>query len=91
MRHNDDDGDCRGDTNGDGDSTVPAAGDWRWVYVDGGEALFDHAVLRYGGGASAGVVNATVPISESRSGNSATGVWASCIVRERKRSAAMLL
>jgi uncharacterized repeat protein (TIGR01451 family) len=38
-----------GDTNDDGDETAPEAGDWRWVYISG-DASFDHAHIRYGGG-----------------------------------------
>ena len=43
-----------GDTNGDGDSTAPQPGDWRWIYVDGADATFDHVEMRYGGGTSSG-------------------------------------
>ncbi|MBP1684155.1 MAG: repeat-associated core domain protein [Deltaproteobacteria bacterium] len=43
-----------GDTNGDGNTSAPEAGDWRWIYVDGAGATFDHAELRYGGGTSSG-------------------------------------
>lgn len=39
-----------GDTNGDGNYTVPAAGDWRWINVEGATASFDHVQLLYGGG-----------------------------------------
>ncbi|MFN8626155.1 MAG: RHS repeat-associated core domain-containing protein [Candidatus Binatia bacterium] len=43
-----------GDTNGDGNTSEPEAGDWRWIYVDAAEATFDHVELRYGGGTSSG-------------------------------------
>lgn len=43
-----------GDTNGDGDSTTPAAGDWRWIHLDGGSGSFDHVRMRYGGGTASG-------------------------------------
>jgi hypothetical protein len=43
-----------GDTNGDGAQTTPQAGNWRWIYVDGAEAIFDHVEMRYGGGTESG-------------------------------------
>ncbi|MEZ5278474.1 MAG: RHS repeat-associated core domain-containing protein [Opitutaceae bacterium] len=39
-----------GDTNEDGNTTAPAAGDWRWIYVNGSPATFDHVKILYGGG-----------------------------------------
>ena len=39
-----------GDSDGDEDETTPYAGDWHWIYVNGGSAVFDHCELRYGGG-----------------------------------------
>jgi RHS repeat-associated protein len=39
-----------GDTNGDGDTTAPAPGDWKRLHIDGGRAEFDHCDIRYGAG-----------------------------------------
>ena len=42
-----------GDTEGDGDATVPAAEDWRQIQVwPGAHATLDHIVVRYGGESS---------------------------------------
>jgi hypothetical protein len=44
------DDDHGGDTNDDGDTTEPLAGDWGGVLIrDGADAVFDHAVVGYGG------------------------------------------
>ncbi len=43
-----------GDTNNDGDATAPEAGDWQWIFIDGGVAEFTHCDIRYGGGPLAG-------------------------------------
>ncbi len=43
-----------GDTNSNGNMTVPAAGDWRWIYLDGATASFDHVQILYGGGSVTG-------------------------------------
>ena len=41
-----------GDTNGNGSDTRPTAGDWRWIFADGGSIDLSHAHLLYGGKAS---------------------------------------
>ena len=38
-----------GDTNGDGNSTLPAPGDWQSIVVDGAQATLNHVDVRYGG------------------------------------------
>jgi RHS repeat-associated protein len=41
-----------GDTNNDGISTTPASGDWTTITIQsGGQAILNHVVVRFGGGA----------------------------------------
>lgn len=42
-----------GDTNGDGDQTTPAGGDWHWILLDSGAGQFNYCQVRYGGGPQA--------------------------------------
>jgi hypothetical protein len=39
-----------GDTNADGGSSAPAPGDWKRLFLDGGQAVLDHCDIRYGAG-----------------------------------------
>ncbi|MCJ7624719.1 MAG: fibronectin type III domain-containing protein, partial [Anaerolineaceae bacterium] len=44
-----------GDSNGDGDASSHAPGDWRNIYItDTGSATFDHAIISYGGYSNSG-------------------------------------
>ncbi len=68
-----------GDTNQDGNSTVPSAGDWRWLYVEGGELVLRYSHLSYGGGTSSGNWDQTGMI---RTTGSASVVISNSILRE---------
>ena len=43
-----------GDSNGDGTSSRPEAGDWKWILINGGSGVCDYCEVRYGGGPAAG-------------------------------------
>ena len=43
-----------GDTNGDGNASVPEAGDWPCLYLHGGQGDLDHALFNYAGGPTSG-------------------------------------
>jgi len=45
------DDEAHGDTNGDGDATAPAPGDWGYVHVSASGTVFDRCAFRYGGSA----------------------------------------
>ncbi len=66
-----------GDSNSDADKTQPAAGDWRWIYVDG-VAHFEHARIYYGGGTASGNWDQTGVI-RTAGGNTSTTLNA-CVV-----------
>ncbi|MCB2153783.1 hypothetical protein KQI84_02760 [bacterium] len=57
-----------GDTNGDGDESVPGVGDWRWLHASGGSINLQHVNVLYGGGTSDGNWNNTAVIRTSNGG-----------------------
>ena len=67
-----------GDTNGDGNQTVPAAGDWRWIYIEG-QAVFEHCWFRYGAGTSSGNWDGTGVI---RTASTALLTVSRCFIQE---------
>jgi parallel beta-helix repeat protein len=69
-----------GDTNRDGALTGPAAGDWRGLLVDGGQAALDHATLSYGGRPASGVWDSSAAAISARNGGGVT--LANSLIRE---------
>ena len=66
----DDDDAAGGDTNGDGDDSSPAPGDWNYLYFYGNSPgnLLDNVVVRYGGNGSGSVyINSSSPMTVSNS------------------------
>ncbi|TVR34618.1 MAG: right-handed parallel beta-helix repeat-containing protein, partial [Balneolaceae bacterium] len=55
-----------GDSNGDGDATIPAPNNWQRINIIGTGSEISHAVIRYGGSTtSTGVLNAEASVSLS--------------------------
>jgi RHS repeat-associated protein len=61
-----------GDTNGDGDITLPAKNDWIGIQINKGKINLDYAIVRYGGYENTGVItnffpadSATISINHS--------------------------
>ena len=61
-----------GDTNNDGNGTLPALGDWLGIHVLGGQASLDHVIISYGGGTINGVWSTTAGAVVVQSGGSVT-------------------
>lgn len=68
-----------GDTNGDGNSTSPAAGDWNGLEISG-RAEFAHTSLLFGGGSSSGTWSSSAAIHTS--GGNATLSLDACLVQD---------
>jgi parallel beta-helix repeat protein len=47
-----------GDSNGDGDSTTPASGDWNGIELRAGANVFEHCIVRYAGDGSNAAIEA---------------------------------
>jgi predicted outer membrane repeat protein len=68
-----------GDTNGDADETMPSAGDWRQISLEGGMANLAHATLSYGGGSTSGAWDG---VGVLRLDSNASLVLSNCVVRD---------
>jgi RHS repeat-associated protein len=66
-----------GDTNGDGDATSPAPGDWHAIQIqDNGSAALDYTTIRYGTDSLYAPYNGTVTLRDSEVSHSVRdGIW----------------
>ena len=58
-----------GDSNGDGNASLPSMGDWGGILLDGGSGEFKYAKFRYGGGVSGNQYGAAANVFMWNSGS----------------------